>query len=90
MSVDLSKITNSSGVAKSKDSVVGIGPTATGSVAYIYKAPLFLSAGFGTLIISLHLVWFVSSRRSSGEATGVLGFHYCLAAGSRWERFDEC
>ncbi len=29
MSVDLSKITNSSGVAKSKDSVVGIGATAS-------------------------------------------------------------
>ena len=33
MSVDLSKITNSSGVAKSKDSVVGIGATATRTTA---------------------------------------------------------
>ena len=33
MSVDLSKITNSSGVAKSKDSVVGIGVTATRTTA---------------------------------------------------------
>jgi hypothetical protein len=49
MSVDLCKITNSSGVAKSKDSVIGIGATATENVAYIYaRLPLFLSAGFGT------------------------------------------
>ena len=41
MSVNLSKVTNSSGVAKSKDSVVGIGATATGSVAYIYARLLF-------------------------------------------------
>ena len=33
MSVDLSKITNSSGVAKSKDSVVGIGATAIRTTA---------------------------------------------------------
>jgi hypothetical protein len=33
MSVDLSKITNSFGVAKSKDSVVGIGATATRTTA---------------------------------------------------------
>ncbi len=33
MSVDLSKITNSSSVAKSKDSVVGIGATATRTTA---------------------------------------------------------
>ena len=33
MSVDLSKITNSSGVTKSKDSVVGIGATATRTTA---------------------------------------------------------
>ena len=33
MSVDLSKITNNSGVAKSKDSVVGIGVTATRTTA---------------------------------------------------------
>ena len=33
ISVDLSKITNSSGVAKSKDSVVGIGATATRTTA---------------------------------------------------------
>jgi hypothetical protein len=41
MSVDLCKITNSSGVAKSKDSVIGIGATATENVAYIYARLLF-------------------------------------------------
>jgi hypothetical protein len=43
MSIDLSKLTNSSGAAKSKDSGVGIGAAATRSVAYIYaRLPLFL------------------------------------------------